>query len=334
MRRDGIVFGIGLMLTLGGCAGGAGMKPCLVGGDCESGVCFADGTCGPLDAGTPGQDAAMAQDDAGSPPDVDAGGGDGGGDTNPDAGRSGGTDAGMTGHDAGGGGCGNGDGRIDSSELPLTVGETLSVTVATNASVDTHGADQPDGTRVWDLEGPYSGDADANFVRRPLDGTWFAGDFTDASYTLPLDSSSGLLGVFQRTSSAILLRGVVSMDSGVTQTELTYDPPVTVWQLPLAEGASWDETSTVSGTASGVAAYYSERWQVSVDASGSLGTPAGVRQVLRVSTLITRTVGISVTAHRRLSFLQECAGNIAQVSSVDGDGSAEPTYAAELWRIR
>ena len=63
-------------------------------------------------------------------------------------------------------------------------------------------------------------------------------------------------------------------------------------------------------------------------------TPAGVVPMLRVSSRLTRTVGAVVTVARRHAYVQECVGTVAQVFSQDFDGSAEPTDAAEIWRVR
>lgn len=306
-----------LALAMLGCAGGS--MPCRVGADCASGVCLADGTCAPRDGGASSIDAA-AEDAA---PRADAG-------TAGDAFVP--RDASLL--DAGPPGCGDGDPRITSAELPLALGETVLVRAASNVSVDTSGVERADGTRLWDLEGPFSGDADRALTRRSVEGTWFEAAFVGASFTFPLSADDELLGVFERTGDAVRLRGIVSPEAGLSRTELSYSPPLTVWRLPLEVGASWDEHASVSGVARGLVTAYSERWQVAVDGRGALGTPAGVRPVVRVSTLITRTVGVSVTFHRRLGFVQECAGTVAQVFGVDGSAAEEPSFASELWRVR
>lgn len=304
-----------LSLALLGCAEG-GEIPCRFGADCPTGVCLPDGVC------------LMDGDDAGASdagPIVDDGG------DAPDAGGS--EDAGPDPIDAGPPGCGNADGRITRAEVPLPLDVAIEQRSATSVSVDTHGAEQTDSSRVWDLEGPFTGDADRTVRRTALTGAWYAAVFAGATYVLPLGVSSDLLGVFELTSDALLLRGVVSPADGITRTELTYDPPMPVWRFPLEDGATWTATSTVTGLASGVTSVASETWAVRVDAHGQLGTPGGVREVLRVNTRITRTVGVLVTVSPRLSFVEECVGTVAQVSGVDGDVSSEPTFASELWRV-
>jgi hypothetical protein len=316
VTKLGAALGMALATVAGAGACAGGSAPCRVGADCPSGVCLADGRCAPRDGGTrdagsmPMEDASVPRDDASTP-----------------------VDAFVPPVDGGPPGCGDGDGVITARELPLPVGETLGVRVATSVSVDTAGVTRADGTRLWDLEGPFTGDADGAQVRTSVEGTWFASAFAGASYALPLSTEDSLLGVFERTDEALLLRGIVSPEGGLTRTELRYDPPVAVWRFPLEVGRAWDERTTVSGVASGVVTAYSERWQVSVDARGALGTPAGVRDVVRVSTLITRTVGVSVTPYRRLAFVEECVGTVGQVFGSAGVSSAEPSFASELWRV-
>lgn len=308
-----------------GCAAG---DECRFGAECPSGVCLPEGVCGEVmtdagdtptdagdvpvtDAGVP-VDGAVPTDDA-AMPDVDGGA----------------VDAGAT--DAGAPSCGDGDDRLTADELPLPLDVVIRQRVATDVSVDTHGTERTDGTRLWDFEGPYAGDVDQTAMRVSPAGAWYAADFPTATYVLPLSTQDELLGVFHLDGAGLTLLGVVSPSDGLTRTELTYDPPAPVWRFPLAPGASWDVTSTVSGLASGVTSVYTERWRVDVDATGQAGTPDGVRDVIRVNTRITRTVGALPTEYRRHSYVEPCVGTIAQVFA-DGSG-AEPTTATEIWRV-
>lgn len=296
-----------------GCA--MGETPCRVGADCESGVCLVGGECAPPE-----------ETDAG--PTVDAGEHDAG--ATPDAGPT--VDAGAI--DAGAPSCGDGDGVIGAAELPLRLDEAIELRVAFDVAVDTHGAERADGTRLWDFEGPFDGDADRAFTRRAVGGAWYAGAFEGATYTLPLSAERDLLGVFEQRAGELLLRGVVSPEGGALRTELTYDPPVPVFRLPLEPGASWSATSTVTGLTNGVASLYTEAWSFEVDARGDVTTPAGVRSVLRVRSRLTRTAGAVVTFATRHSYVEECVGTVAQVFGADFDASDEPSRAVEVWRVR
>ena len=317
------ILALCVALGIGGCAGG-GEVPCRFGTDCPSGVCRADGVCEPLE----GDDAGAI--DGGTA--RDAGGEGDAGTEPPDGGVD--EDGGVTPPDAGPPGCGDGDGVIARSELSFPIGEALAFRVAEDAAVDSHGAERPSGERIWDFEGPYADDSDRSFVRRDPAGEWYGEAFPGASYSLPLSGDESLLGVFEVTDDAVLLLGVVSETDGFSRTELAYDPPMPVWQLPLALEATWSETSTVSGLASGVSSFYTERWTMEVDASGQVGTPAGTHEVLRVNTRITRTVGALVTITRRHAYVAECLGTVAQLFGRDNDTDAEPSVAGELWRVR
>lgn len=304
---------VSTLLVLAGCAAG---DECRFGAECPSGVCLPEGVCGEaaLDAGDVRSDAGPPMPDAGEA--LDAG---------PDV------DGAIPVEDAGPPACHDGDERLTADELPLPLDVSLRVRVATDASLDTHGTERPDGTRGWDFEGPYGGDVDRSLRRVAPAGAWYAASFPDASYVLPLSTQEDLLGVFRLDAAGLVLLGVVSPESGATRTELAYDPPAPVWRFPLAPGASWDVTSTVSGVTSGVPSVYTERWRVEVDARGDAGTPAGVRSVLRVNTRITRTVGALVTELRRHAYVEPCVGAVAQVFADGGD--AEPARATELWRV-
>ncbi|MCA9608763.1 MAG: hypothetical protein KC619_24335 [Myxococcales bacterium] len=308
-----------------GCAAG---DECRFGAECPSGVCLPEGVCAeaPTDAGD-------AMTDAGEVPMTDAGAPTDGALPMDDAATpdldGGATDAGTV--DAGPPACHDGDDRLTADELPLPLDVPLRQRVATDVSVDTHGTERADATRLWDFEGPYAGDVDQTAMRVSPAGAWYADDFPTATYVLPLSTQDELLGVFHLDADGLTLLGVVSTTAGITQTELTYDPPAPVWRFPLAPGASWDVTSTVSGLASGVTSVYTERWRVDVDASGQAGTPDGVRDVLRVNTRITRTVGVVPTEYRRHSYVEPCVGTVAQVFA--NGSAAEPTTATEIWRV-
>ncbi len=270
--------------------------------ECASGLCLADGTC------------AAAPD----------GGDSGDGDTG---------DGGLPGDGSVASCRPNHDGVISRAEMPLAAGRTATFRVATDATVNTAGTLQAGGAHLWDLTGPYDGDSDVKLTLEPLSGAWFAADFTGATYTAPLSATQDLIGIFELTDSALLLRGVVSPEGGPTRTELTYDPPAVLLQLPLSPTSQWSTTSTVSGVASGVASYYSERYESRVDATGDLDTPYGTFPVLRVRTLLTRTVGAAVITVRSFLFASECFGTVASVTSNQYESEVDFTSAAELRRL-
>jgi hypothetical protein len=205
--------------------------------------------------------------------------------------------------------------------------------IATNATISTAGTSNPDGTRSWDLSGSLAGDQPVPVQTLPPAGTWWASQFPNATYAVKLSSSSDLLGIFEATSSSLLLLGVVSPAAGTFQTILTYDPPVTVLAFPISVGASWSTTSTASGQSDGVLAVATEAYADDVDAAGTIATPYGTFPALRVRVVLTRTVGVVQTTVRTYVWVAECYGTVATIVSQDDEPSSEFTSAAEVRRL-
>lgn len=277
---------------------------CRVDADCASGRCGSEGACIPND----GQ------------------GGDGG------AGGS------ATGGDGGGtGGSGtclpDRDGTITRAEVPLQAGLFATFRVGQNATIDTAGEAAPDGARTWDLTGALPGDHGVRVELLPIDGQWFAASFPGASYATRLSESAELLGVFEITPDALLLRGVVSPEDGLFKTELTYEPAVKVLSFPLTSGTTFTTDATVTGTAQGAFSFYSESYESTVDAHGTLRTPFADFPVLRVRTVLTRTVAGFPTTIRTFAFASECFGTVATITSQDYETAQEFTDAAEVRRL-
>jgi hypothetical protein len=305
-------------LCLVACAASGGATRCVVGADCASGVCRADGTCLPVtdDAGVPVERDASS--DAGVPSDDGA---------MPDA---------PIGVDAGPGGCApNHDGTITRSEVPIRAGLRATFRTATDAMVDLTGEVQGDGSRRWSLVGPFAGDRDVLVELRDPSEEWFADDFPGATYMTELTSESDLLGVFEVTGDALLLRGVASPESGFTETRLLNEPAIGTLRFPLAEGERWTEEVDVSGRALGVVTVYDETYESIVDAEGELETPFGTFEVLRVRTELTRTNGFGVTLSRvrTYAFVSECFGTVAVVRSGESESATERFVAAEVRRL-
>ncbi len=273
---------------------------CIVGKDCASGVCDADGTCGSSSGGAgPGT---------------------------------------TTGSGSSAGGAGtcvaNDDGIITRAEVPIQPGLHANFLAAEDAGVNTAGTTGADGGVTWDLSVMFSGDHAEAVDTLALGPQWFGADFPGATYAAVLSDTSPLLGVFTLSDETLSLVGVASPTSGSTQTELHYSPAVTVLAFPLQLNASWSTAATVSGTADGVAVDYTETYQSSVDAAGTLKTPYADFRVLRVNTLLTRDVDFLVTTTRTFSFVTECFGNVATiVSNTDDTLTVDFTTAAEVSRL-
>ena len=310
-----LALGLAPALAAAGCADGS-HQSCRVGADCASGVCLTDGTCGRprTDAASPGTDAGMIVE-------------------TPDAFVGPGLDTGPT-PDSGVRVCSpDHDGTITREESPLRAGLYATFRIAENATVDTAGT-TTGGTRHWDLGTALSGDHDERVELLSPEGAWWAGDFPLATYAARLSTSSDNLGVFRVTDTALQLLGVVSPESGFTQTELTNDPPVDVLRFPLREGDTWTITTTVSGQALGVVSAYTEEYTFVADASGSITTPYGDIDVIRVRSELSRTSGFATLDQRRsFAFVGECFGTVATITSTSFETQMDFTRASEVRRL-
>lgn len=284
---------------------------CHVGADCISGVCNGDGTCAPANLGTGGGSGTSSSSTAGT----------------------GASSSGSTGS-AGGPAClPNHDGIVSRDEVPLAAGYHANFRAAENAQVSTAGTMNGDGTRTWDLTVTFSGDHAEPLQTLDVASQWFGKDFPGASYAAKLSDTSDLLGIFTLTSTALELVGVASPSSGTTQTELHYTPAVTVLSFPVKSGATWMTATTITGLAQGIAAAYTEAYQSSVDATGTLKTPYASFDVLRVNTLLTRNVGGLITTTRTFTFVTDCFGSVASIVSNTDELVTEFTTAAEVSRL-
>ena len=266
--------------------------------DCASSFCRADHTCAPVE-------------------DVDAG----------TDGASGDTDAPIA-------GCvPDHDGTLTRDELVMAAGQRAKFRVATDVTIETAGTQGAGGTRTWTYTAALAGDADLTLTLQGPTGQWWAAKFPTASYATRLSADSTLLGVMRLDAGGLFLLGVVSPEAGLSRTELSYDPPVAIVPTPLAPSASWTVNSTVTGLASGVGSFYTERYANRVDAVGTLVAPFGSFPVRRIAVDLTRTIGALVTTRRSFAFVSECYGTVATIASQDYETGAEFTRAAELWRL-
>jgi hypothetical protein len=223
------------------------------------------------------------------------------------------------------------DGKITRDEVILRPGLDAKFEVAEGVTVDTAGEVRNDGTRVWDLTGPYEGDSLTIVELMSLDGKWYKPDFPDATYASKLADGEDEIGIFRVTDDALYLQGIVTPDES---TNLEYDPDPAILQFPLEVGASWTTDADVTGT------YFYNPWtmvdeeyQSQVDAEGMLKTPYGELPVVRVQTVLKRTVGFSVTTIRTFSFVSECFGTVATITSENNEDEVEFTEASSVRRL-
>lgn len=307
-------------VAVGACASSDAVVECRAGADCASGTCGTDGRC-----------VTPAMGDAGQTTSSGGAAGAGG------AGH-GGSGQGTAGGGVGGAlGCSaNKDGVITRAEVPLAAGLHATFRTAKSATWSTAGTSNADGSRTWDLSKELTGDQSLLVETQPLDGKWFAGDFAGAtyvSYLTPDPWLGDMVGVFEVTVDALLLRGVASPADGAQKTLEVYSPGAALLKFPLKDGASWGTSATISGSLKGMPYSYYEVYESKVDAHGSLATPFATFDVLRVKTKLTRTAGLLVTTTRSFLFVAECFGTVATVTSTSNEAAEEFTTAAEVRRL-
>jgi hypothetical protein len=317
LYRSLFACGAVLLCWLGAACGTSGGRQCNVGADCASGACNADGTC-----------VAVAGGDAGG--DGSSEGGGPVGDGSPIMGADG-----ASTFDAGG--CpANHDGVLTHDEVPLAAGLKATFRVATSETIDTSGGKNADGTRTWDFTGKLASDQDVIVETLSVTGAWYAKDFATATYASKLSQSQATLGVFNYGTDSLGLIGVVSPTNGTAMdTELTYAPSVPILKFPFMKDSAWTTTAQVSGKLNGTALLtsYTEKYESTVDATGTLKTPFASFPVLRVGTVLTQTFGVIVTVTRTFAWVTECYGTVAKATSTSNETLPEFTQAAELLRL-
>ena len=281
---------------------------------------LADGTAERRDAGTDPDDTMTTPQDGGS------------------------ADSAASGVDSGQDGVSStctpeGDGKIGRDEVPLQAGLKAIFRVAQGVTVDTAGQ-KKSGERHWDYTKSYSGDHAEAIELQSMDGKWFKADFPDADYAMKLTGDSEELGVFDITSDALLMLGVVSPTDESTTTNIEYDPAVKVFDFPLEEGKTWKTEATATGTHATWSPWtpitYQETYRNQVDAAGTLETPYGEFDVLRVRTVLERSQavsGVPLGTIRTFAFVAECFGTVATIRSKQGESKTEFDEASEIRRL-
>ncbi|MFP4598012.1 MAG: hypothetical protein ACLFVJ_07160 [Persicimonas sp.] len=308
--------------------------------------------CGPgyAPSANNGEDAALVEDGG-----ADAGSDDAGADADgtPDGDAEAGRDA-EAGSDGGGGDGGDGggdedtgpttcvpnhDGVVERSEVTLQPGLHATFKVAEDVEIDTQGTEQDDGSRVWDLSGDLPGDRRVLVELRSAEGTWFKPQFPDLTYVSELSGAGDKIGVFGVDDQGLYMQGIVSADDGFDRTELQYDPPAQILQFPIEQGTSWQSESEVSGRFEGSSLNGSgttETYSSQVDAHGTMKTPFGDFEVLRVRTVLDRDSVWAWWASTTLityTFVAECFGTVATIRSEEGEDDPEFSRASEVRRL-
>lgn len=231
------------------------------------------------------------------------------------------------------------DGTIERDEIVFDTEADATYLVAQDVQVDTEGRRTEDG-RVWDYTSRREGDTETEVQLTPVDDQWFASKFPEAEFTMKLAGDSQELGVFKPTETALLLLGVVSPDGDGTHTEISYEPPIEILKFPLEKGETWRTESEASGLhavwSPVVRRSWNETYENEVDAEGTLKTPYGTMEVLRVRTRLERESEywrVPLGTVRTFAFVTECLGTVATIRSDTGEDDVEFDQAEEFRRI-
>jgi hypothetical protein len=225
----------------------------------------------------------------------------------------------------------NGDGTITRAEETFTVG--LGALFAVNAPGSNVPVNNVQQGGMWDFSAAVSGEAKQFDQLVDPAGQWWSSSFATATYGERIDDGQQAYGVFRVDNDKLEMLGVVSDQSGLTSTKLTYSTPIVVLQFPLSVGQTWTSESDVSGTASGVAFFAHEKYVFSVDKRGMTKVPAATFDTLRIKMSYTQTYGALVTTRISYLHMAECYGAVARIRSKDNETSADFTQAAEYRRL-
>ena len=219
------------------------------------------------------------------------------------------------------------DGRISAEELPTALG--LRVRFASNAP----GEDWPglpggaDGLDRDFSDGPAAVGATLEVVD-PADA-WWSARFPGATHAVATSVSlPDLLGVYRGSPDRLDLLGYVTAapTAPAQATELHYDQPVTVLQLPLQPGLRWGQQASFrNAVLAGVPEQGVEDWEFEVGDVESARLPDGTElsEVLPVSGRLDQHVAIAVGAPSRTvwsrAWMAPCFGEVASVQA-DNEG--------------
>lgn len=233
------------------------------------------------------------------------------------------------------------DGKIDASEMPTVFGLAVSYVASppnVTRAVDLVGTGAISGTYSWDFGVSFADDVAITLTATQLGGLWFQASFPTADFVSPIDDAATTLGVYQSSSSALLLLGIASASAtpASQKTLIVYQPPVVALQYPLSPGTHWSSTGVVTGgTLAGLPYDGQDLYDVTDDAMGALTLHDFLfDQVHRVRTTVTTqpSAGKQIVT-RQVDFLGECFGQVVHVVSQTNEPDADFTTAAALRRL-
>lgn len=230
------------------------------------------------------------------------------------------------------------DGHIDANELKAALGVPAKYLVSTAPrDVSVAGTMTSSGLH-WAFTGDYADDRSITIQAKSPEGLWFATEFPTATFVAPFDAGNTLSAIYAETDASITLLGLASTAEAPAdgKTLIAYDPPIDAYRFPLAPGQTWVSVGTVkNGMIRGLPYAGKDTYEITVDAAGSLDLPdITFAQALRVRSKVTvePAAGMAIVT-RQASYVFECFGEVARVTSASGEANDDFKTAAEVRRF-
>ncbi len=208
-----------------------------------------------------------------------------------------------------------------------------------------------DGLYAWDFSAiDTSSDSTWTVALQEPEGAWFQEHFQQASYTVGLDASEAILGIYRVNDSAerleLLGMATAEPDGGL----LVYQEPVVVFEFPLTLDNSWaNDQVQADGSWEGQDYPIDYGWagvvtlehsySFHVDRAGVAQVPLGGFDVLRLrlDQVVEATNSISgpFATETMISYfyLAECTGLVARIRSTEGETDPDFERASEYLRL-
>lgn len=233
------------------------------------------------------------------------------------------------------------DGKLESSELREAIGVPLTQRVSPAGgmpTVDLAGQVDSAGSRRWDFSSDDASDQYLQVEAEAISGKWYASSFAQADFVIDADGSGRTENIYRRDEEGLYLIGVASSkeDPAEGKTLIVYDQPVALYLFPLETGKNWVSVGTSrNAMVRGLPYAGKDTYKVTVEAVGELNLPDLTFEqahMVRTEVLIEPAVGTSIS-QQQISFLFECFGEVARVTSLSDEDETFFTTANEVRRL-
>lgn len=192
------------------------------------------------------------------------------------------------------------------------------------------------GTARFDLSAVYPDDLRLEIAAGTASGQWFSSRFPRASFTLPFDAGKTVLSLFRNDAEALSLLGFASVNDDANRTVIVYEQPVPIFRFPVqVPDSGVTVTKTTDSQFLGNPYVSEDTYERTVDGAGSLELPdLTLDRVVRVRTVIRQRPAIGPEIRRiQYSFIAECLGEVARITSKDGETNPSFEEASEVRRL-